>query len=146
MMAEFLNGTKGLAFRPRQVCPTTKCLGFSLLFVFVLSSCSVAQKQIEVNIENSASGCFSITEIKTDISHPVLLKAKVLPNSIGDCPCKSALLKYVVVQEIDGYENFLMSGTFSPLDTASLSLPLSVQAKLIVQEKPVSVEITCASN
>jgi hypothetical protein len=121
-------------------------LKYSLVTIFVLSSCAVVQKATEVKINNTVNGCFSITRLEAALADPTLIRIAVSPNSSGDCPCKSALLKYTVVQKVENHENFLMSGHFSPLGIDELTLPLSVQSRLIVQGSPVSLNVACSLN
>ncbi len=119
---------------------------FSFLAIFILSACAIAEKPAEIKVENFASGCFLFETGDVITKEPVQVKLNVTPNSTGDCPCKSALLKYSSIQKMEGAENQLLSGTFSPLGLTSVTLPLSVQSKLVFKEHPVLVDINCAEN
>lgn len=121
-------------------------LKFSLIALFTLSSCAIAQNPIKVSINNSAQGCFALEVSSFDLAEPSTFTVSVNSNASGDCPCKSSLLKYLVVQQLEDHENFLISGVFSPLGVAELILPLSAQTRLVVEDKPILVSVTCASN
>lgn len=121
-------------------------LKFNLIVLILLSSCAVTQKPLATQIFNKADGCFILTETGATLSDPVLLDISVKEQTSTECPCKSTLLNYSVFQKMDGYENHLISGSFSPLNVVKLQLPLAVQSRLIVKNKPLVVNITCATN
>lgn len=123
-------------------------LRFSFLAILFLSSCAHSQAPKNVVIESQVEGCFSLNVLDFDkTKEPLLLTASISSKTeTGECPCKSALMKYSAFQKKDGNIFNLLSGQFSVLGKEKIVLPIAVQKQLVFPDVPIHLSLSCAGN
>lgn len=123
-------------------------LRFSVLAILFLCSCAHSQAPKNVVIESQVEGCFSFKTSALDTDkEPLLLVASINSKAeTGECPCKSALMKYTAFQKKDGNIFNLLSGQFSVLGKDKIVLPIAVQKQLVFPDVPIHLSLSCAGN
>lgn len=113
-------------------------LRLSVLAMCFLCSCAHSQPQENIKVESKVEDCFTFSKIVLDDSKELLLLTASIGDktSTGNCPCKSALLKYNAYQNKDGNNFYLLSGQFSILGKDKVTLPIAVQKQLIFLTLP----------
>lgn len=119
---------------------------YTLALIF-FSGCAFSTSLNTIILNNEVVGCFSLKNEKLDVSvEPVTLAVTIGSGGNGlDCPCKSALMKYSVYQELETGNSDLLSGYFSVLNKESVVLPIAVQRQLIFPDSPIRISISCSS-
>jgi len=110
-----------------------------------LCACTQQLHASNLVFENTIEGCFSFKSWKLDTSSkPVLLHAIVgLKNKGKECPGKSALIKYTVVQKTEDGISSLLSARFTTLGKEKANLPIATQKQLIFPNTPITVSFSC---
>ncbi len=123
-------------------------LRFSFLAILFLCSCAHSQAPKNIVIESQVGGCFSFNTLDFEKNkEPLLLTASINSKTeTGECPCKSALMKYTAYQKKDGNIFNLLSGQFSVLGKEKIVLPIAVQKQLVFKDAPIYVSLSCSSN
>ncbi len=121
---------------------------FSVLAALLLCACAHSQAEKNIKVESQVEGCFTLQNIALDTSkEPVLATALININTATtDCPCKSAVMKYMAYQKKDGNNFDLLSGQFSILGKESVALPIAVQKQLIFPDIPIYLSLSCSNN
>lgn len=121
---------------------------FSVLAALLLCACAHSQAEKNIKVENQVEGCFTLQNIALDTSkEPVLATALTnIDTAAIDCPCKSAVVKYMAYQKKDGNNFDLLSGQFSILGKESITLPIAVQKQLIFPNTPIHLTLSCSNN
>jgi len=120
-------------------------LRFSILTVLFLCSCAHSQQLKNVEVKSNVEGCFSFKALSLDMNkEPLLIVAEIKSATAnGDCPCKSAVMKYTASQNRGGEVYNLLSGQFSVLGKEKVTLPIAVQRELVFKDSPIQLSLSC---
>lgn len=118
---------------------------YRFIFVFLVSSCAVANDSGSINISNQLSSCITVTNaaVSEDSEIPVFSFDLKVDNPISECGCKSALGAYTVYTISGDFKSYILGGKVGFIASSHKLLPLSAEKKLINKKKLV-IELSCA--
>lgn len=120
-------------------------LKYSALLLLVISTYSEAKQNTQVSIDNQLSNCIKIeqTEIVYQDEVPMLNASYKQLQTTSECGCKSKILTYSSLLEMDGYNSDLMKAQFTFEDKKQLSIPVATSKKMI-GDYDVLIKFTCS--
>lgn len=118
---------------------------YKFIFVFLVSSCAVANDSDSININNQLSSCITVTNtaVSENSEIPVLSFDLKVDKPISECGCKSALGAYTVYTIYGDYKSYILGGKIGFIASSHKLLPLSAEKRLI-NKKKLAIELSCA--
>jgi hypothetical protein len=118
---------------------------YKFIFVFLVSSCAVANDSDSINISNQLSSCITATNtaVTEDSEIPIFSFDLKMDKPISECGCKSALAAYTIYTISGDHKSYILGGKVGFIASSRKFLPLSAEKKLIHKKKLV-IELSCA--
>lgn len=118
---------------------------YKCIFVFLASSCAVANDSDSMHIGNQLSSCIAVTNaaVSEDSEIPVFSFDLKVDKPIYECGCKSTLGAYAVYTISGDFKSYILGGKVGFIASSHKLLPLSAEKKLINKKKLV-IELSCA--
>jgi hypothetical protein len=118
---------------------------YKFIFVFLVSSCAVANDSDSINISNRLSSCVTVTNtaVSSDSGIPIFSFDLKVGKPISECGCKSALASYAVYTSSGEYKSYVLGGKIGFIASSHKLLPLSAE-KILINKKKLVIELSCA--